>query len=360
MMSHDTAAIVPPLVSQHIGSIFACPGCGEALTVSVPRCIECSACHRSFDCERGIPRLFCANEWDDSKPDVTDAIRSFYEENPFPNYEDLDSDWALRERARKGIFARLLDEQIPHGAKILEVGCGTGQLSSFLSMRWGRTVFGSDLSLASLRLGHEFKERNHLDNVAFLQMNLFRPAFRPESFDVVICNGVLHHTADPLLGFLSISRLVKKGGYIIVGLYNGYGRIPTDVRRFVFGFPGSRLRFLDPRLRDEDLSDKRKYVWFMDQYRNPHESKHTIGEVLIWFDRAGVEFMNGIPKPLAFEQVTSEERLFEKTPRGTRLDHLLVQLGLLLRGGREGGFFVMIGRKQAVAGGTGRVRQLEV
>lgn len=346
MLARDAGPTVPPVVSQHIG-IFACPACGEAVTVSIARGIECSACHRSFDCEGGIARLFCANGWDDAKLDVTDVIRSFYEGNPFPGYKDLDSAWSLRERAGKGIFAHLLDEQIPHGARILDVGCGTGQLSSFLSMRWGRTVFGSDLSLASLRLGQDFKERNHLDNVAFLQMNLFRPAFRQESFDLVICNGVLHHTADPFLGFLSISRLVKRGGYIVVGLYNTYGRIPTDVRRFIFGFLGTRLKFLDARLRDTHLSDKRKHIWFMDQYRNPHESKHTFGEVLSWFDQGGFEFVNGIPKLRAFEQMTSEERLFEKSPQGGRVDHFLVQLGMLLRGGREGGFFVMIGRRRA-------------
>ena len=35
-------------------------------------------------------------------------------------------------------------------------------------------------------------------------MNLFKPCFKPEQFDVVLCNGVLHHTADPWGGFQSI------------------------------------------------------------------------------------------------------------------------------------------------------------
>lgn len=43
---------------------------------------------------------------------------------------------------------------------------------------------------------------------------------------------------------------------------------------------------------------------------------------------------------------TSGERLFEKSPQGGRVDHFLVQLGMLLRGGREGGFFVMLGRRR--------------
>ena len=136
----------------------------------------------------------------------------------------MDSEWSLREKAEQGIFVRLLDEQIAHGANVLEVGCGTGQLTNFLGLRWGRSVFGADICLNSLKLGQEFKQDNQVDNAAFVQMNLFKPVFKPESFDLVICNGVLHHTSDPLLGFESISRLVKKGGHIIVGLHRPVDR----------------------------------------------------------------------------------------------------------------------------------------
>ena len=54
-----------------------------------------------------------------------------------------------------------------------------------------------------------FKQQNDCDRAHFVQMNLFRPAFKPGSFDLVISNGVLHHTSDPFLGFKSISRLVR-------------------------------------------------------------------------------------------------------------------------------------------------------
>ena len=83
----------------------------------------------------------------------------------------------------------------------------------------------------------------------------------------------------------------------------------------------------------------------MDQYRHPHESKHTIGETMRWFERTGFEFVNGIPKATAFASFASDERLFAANPRGSRLDHFVVQAGMLLSGGSEGGFFVMIGRK---------------
>ena len=337
--------VVPSYLAQYI-NIFMCPSCGGVLEISGNQHnIECSDCNTSFQCDQGIPLLFWPNMWD-SQEDVTEIEKSFYEDNPFPGYEDLDSQSSLREKAEKGVFARLLDDQIPHEGMVLEAGCGTGQLSNFLGMTWGRNIFATDICLNSLKLGQEFKLENQIENVAFIQMNLFKPVFRSETFDLVISNGVLHHTSNPFNGFKSILKLVKKGGFIVVGLYNTYGRITTDIRRSIFRQSGNRLKFLDPRFRDKDLSEKRKQTWFADQYKNPHESKHTIGEVLNWFDQTGVEFTNSIPKAIAFESFSPAEELFKVNPRGTKFDHFLVQLGMLLGGGKEGGFFIMIGQKK--------------
>lgn len=343
-MNTGVARPLPSLFADNI-DMFACPVCDGPLRMSDDcTAMECSGCQHEFPSENGIPLLFWPNEWD-SKTDVTDIVKEFYEENPFPNYEGLDSGQSLRQKADQGVFAHLLDDQIPHGAKLLEVGCGTGQLSNFLGMRWGRTVFGADLCVNSLNLGHGFKQKNEIDNTAFVQMNLFRKVFKPASFDLVVCNGVLHHTSDPSLGFQSISKLVKEGGYIIVGLYNTFGRIPTDIRRLVFKLPWLRLKLLDSRFRDRGIDEVRRQTWFMDQYKHPHESKHSFGEVLRWFEQAGFQFVNSIPNAGVFEPFAADEKLFATKSPGSRLDHFLVQAGMLLGGGSEGGFFIMIGRK---------------
>lgn len=324
--------------------IFMCPICGGDLEIT-GRQIKCPKCQSCYEVKNNIPLLFQPNDWNSSKKDITDAEKEFYENTPFPNYEDFESVGDLVQKAKRGLFARLLNEQIPFNVRVLEVGCGTGQLSNFLGIAH-RTVFGTDMCLNSLRLGQEFKERSDLERVGFYQMNLFRPIFKEESFPIVICNGVLHHTSDPLTGFQSISRLVKKGGYILVGLYNKYGRVITDIRRHIFKIFKDRFRFLDPRLRSKDIGELKKLTWFMDQYKNPHESKHTIGEVLKWFDQVGFDFVNSIPKSKAFRVVSKEEKLFKANPRGNWLDHFIVQNKLIFKGSKEGGFFLMIGKRK--------------
>jgi SAM-dependent methyltransferase len=298
----------------------------------------------SYQVQSGIPCLFMPNHWPRSKTDVTEIVKEFYEETPFPNYDGLDSRDSLRRKARGGVFACLLDEQIAHSATVLEVGCGTGQMTNFLGMGWGRVCIGTDLCMNSLCLAKDFRDRFSINNAHFVQINLFRPPFKEGAFDIVISNGVLHHTSDCALAFRSISPLVKPGGFIIIGLYNWLGRLPTLWRRWLIEQFGEAGTLLDHRLRGKAKSARRE-AWFMDQYRHPHETKHSIDEVLAWFDAARFDFMSCIPT-IGDEEFSDDMRLFEPHPPGRFLDRLSTELEMLLSGGADGGLYIMVGRKR--------------
>ena len=162
--------------------------------------LVCEKSGQTFPVTDGIPQLFWPHEKFNSSTDVTEIVKAFYEETPFPNYDDHDSVRSLIEKSRRGLYARVLDESIPYNSDVLEVGCGTGQLTNFLGISC-RRVIGTDMCLNSLRLAENFRREHGLNRVRFVQMNLFKPCFKPEQFDVVLCNGVLHHTADPWGGF---------------------------------------------------------------------------------------------------------------------------------------------------------------
>ncbi len=325
-----------------IESLWRCPACGGALQ-SNGSSAECSGCHTMFKCDDGIWQLFWPHE--PFEGDVTEVVREFYERHPFPSYDDHESLRSLISKSRKGVYAKLLADQIPFNARVLEIGCGTGQLSNFLAIGC-RTVIGTDLCMNSLRLAEDFRRRQGLTRARFVQMNLFRPAFAAEQFDVVLCNGVLHHTSDPRGGLERIVRLVKPGGHVVVGLYNRFGRWFLDARRGVFRITGGRFRWIDPYLRATPMSRTKRDAWFADQYQHPHESTHTMDEVLGWFDAMGLDFVNAVPKTRPWDRFTDRERLFAVTERGTPFDHVLAQAKLVFTGNREGGFFLMIGRKR--------------
>jgi SAM-dependent methyltransferase len=279
--------------------------------------------------------------------DVTDIVKAFYEKTPFPNYDDVDNERALLEKAREGAFARLLSEQIPFSARVLEVGCGTGQLTNFLSIGH-RSVLGVDLCGNSLRLAQSFKEGQNLERATFAQMNLFRPALKRDFFDVVISNGVLHHTSDCRLAFRTIGGLVKPGGHLIVGLYSAYSRKLHAARRVIVRWTGVTSAWLDPHFGRVGADGKRE-AWFQDQYHHPHETCHTIDEAMGWLEEDGFDFVNSIPKPEPGPVLGSRENLFAPRGSGSSVSRVMSQLANMGSGYREGGFFIVIGRRR---GGT--------
>lgn len=323
--------------------IFCCPRCKSDLNL-LEGVLTCDSCDDHFPILGDIPQLFCSNQWDESKKDVTNAIKSFYEKTPFPNYDQIDDVASLRMKASKSLFGKWLDEQIPFGTRILECGCGTGQLTNFLSLS-SRTAIGTDICMNSLGLASRFKELNELKRAYFCQMNLFNPCFKKETFDLVISNGVLHHTSDPLLGFMTIANLVKPGGYILIGLYHKYGRLATDIRRLIFKYSKDRFKFLDRRVVSQGIDEIRRQAWYLDQYKNPHESKHTVGEVLKWLDQSGLEFIHSIPKTTLFEGVSESEKLFKADRLGNVFERFLQDVAMIFPGHKEGGFFTVIAKK---------------
>lgn len=325
-----------PMFSDRILANLAVPG-GDDVRLDGESLIEASGTRHNFI--KGIPSLFIPNETDGK--DVTDKVRSFYEENPFPNYEGMEEFGELVSKGSKNAFSKNLLDAIGYNKMVLECGCGTGQLSHFLQLN-NNHVLGIDMSLSSLALAVEHKKRNGLPRSAFCQMNIFNMAIKDNSFDVVISHGVLHHTFDAKRAFGEIVKKAKPGGTVMVGLYNYYARVPTWLRSKVIGVLGPNIDFV-VRSRIKDV--RKANIWIKDQYYNPHETWHSIDEVLGWFKEFGVDFLNCSPSILSTdgEETTS---LFNQTDPGDVYKRVVTQLGWLGSIAREGALFDVIGRKQ--------------
>jgi len=325
--------------------LMRCPIDGEAL-IWDRAASELRDANHVYPIEDGIPLLLAPRIAPRGpKNDVTGVVKGFHEASPFPRYDGVDTRESLRQQVRARLTARLLDDQISKSARILEVGCGTGQLTNVLAMAWGRTVVGCDICRNSLKLAVGFRDRFAVDNAHFVQMNLFDPFFRQHSFDVVISDGVLHHTSDAAAAFRAMQELVKPGGHAVIGLYNRLGRLPTLwLRSLVYTF-GDFAALLDGRMRRE-RDPGRRQARLREQYRHPHETRHSIDEVMDWFERAGYDFVSCIP-PIGDRELTDDAMLFEPQPKGSYLDRLSTELEMLLSGGAEGGgSYIMIGRKR--------------
>lgn len=331
-----------PVPAELLACLRAPGGNGRATLERGPDGFHCPETGAFYPDRDGVPSLLTQIEG--GPEGITGRIRAFYEAHPFPNYEGAQDFAALVARGKKSDFARALLNTVGSNRLVLECGCGTGQMSNFLSAN-DNFVLGVDLSLSSLKLGLQHKRDNDLRRVAFCQMDIFDLAIKDQSFDVVVSTGVLHHTKDARRAFAAIVRKAKPGGLVVVGLYNSYARLPTLLRSKLIGLLGARIDYVvRNRIRDRRKAE----IWVKDQYYNPHETWHSIDEVLGWFDENGVGYL-GCRPPILGAGLPPGEDLSVKTSPGTKLARIATQLGWLGTIAREGALFVMIGRRGAVS-----------
>lgn len=115
------------------------------------------------------------------------------------------------------------------GLKCLDVGCGGGRLSIAMARLGAAEVVGCDISEDGLCDAR--RRAGGLKNLRFECASALALPFPDASFDFVLCNGVLHHTPDPVRGFGEITRVLKPGGRCFVLLYGKGGlRWPTVMK----------------------------------------------------------------------------------------------------------------------------------
>jgi len=283
---------------------------------------------------------------------VLRVVNAFYEANPFPGFDP--GKYEVRDDlvTRASWYARRVDAEIPFDATVADIGCGTGQLACFLALK-RRRVLGIDYSERSLALAETLKERLALPTVEFRRLNLLDWDLPENAFDFVFCNGVLHHTSDPYRGFCNLVRITKPGGRLVVGLYNRYGRLMLLWRRRVVALlsridAGAKDRAIRKQLVTHDTDEAKRHTWYADQYEHPHESTHTVAEVLDWFAKNGIRYVSSFPKIELFDP--GSKRIFRPRQvaawRNGAAAHLLVQLGWVLTQNAGGGYFVLVGQKQ--------------
>ncbi|MGA2903368.1 MAG: methyltransferase domain-containing protein [Candidatus Korobacteraceae bacterium] len=94
------------------------------------------------------------------------------------------------------------------GERILDVGCGTGQLTAEIT-QFGAEVVGIDSSAEMIA-----SARKNFPQVTFEVADVTALTYADE-FDVVISNAALHWVRDQPAAIASIARALKRGGRLI-------------------------------------------------------------------------------------------------------------------------------------------------
>lgn len=236
---------------------------------------------------------------DQETSDIERQVVAMYERHPFPSYTDK-----FRKTSEE-MFLKMrllgLSEEDYSNKKILDCGCGTGEFTCFYAAR-GNELTAIDLSAPSIEQARAYAASYNLaERIDFRRQSVLELDLPADHFDIVYSYGVLHHTPDPYRGYVNMVRVCKPGGVVIVSVYSLYSRFVHRAKqrliRWIAGDDiekrcrwGRRLFPLTARklkLRAHDESDAVLY----DQFAIPHESLHTVNEILGWMRDNDVEYI---------------------------------------------------------------------
>jgi SAM-dependent methyltransferase len=142
----------------------------------------------------------------------------------------------------------------PDGARVLEVGCGPGHLSTRLARDHGLEVTGLDLDpamIARARANTDRAGNRGGPRPSFLVGEVAALAFPDQSFDLVVSTLSMHHWADPAAGLTEIGRVLRPGGRALIwdlrpgGRPHVFGPRHAHIPDPVDHTRGSRLRVVN-------------------------------------------------------------------------------------------------------------------
>ncbi|MEQ8765551.1 MAG: methyltransferase domain-containing protein [Planctomycetota bacterium] len=202
-----------------------------------------------------------------------------------------------------------IDASFYPGKTVLDAGAGHGRYLRELAALGAKTIVGLDLGR-----GIGFDREGDPPSVLRVRGDLRHPPLAPQSFDLVFCDGVVHHTPDARQAVSALARLVRPGGYLYLWVYprgsvlwesvHRAGRaVTTRLPNPVLGGLCTALvpllsvvpTYSQTRLGRASWQQCAQVVW--DWLSPPYQSHHSFEEVQGWLEAEGFEGCERLPVP---------------------------------------------------------------
>lgn len=165
--------------------------------------------------------------------------------------------------------------------KILDVGCGTGELS-LLFAEMGHEVSGIDISIQMLKTAKAKAEACGA-NITFGEGDAENPPFDTSSFDIVFSRHLLWTLPNPKTAVENWNRVLRKNGKVVIidGVWDSR-TLGSRVRRNAGSLLTLLLERKDPRKGHSEYSDELKA-------RLPHSGGTPLEKVNEYLSNSGFE-----------------------------------------------------------------------
>jgi ubiquinone/menaquinone biosynthesis C-methylase UbiE len=143
------------------------------------------------------------------------------------------------------IVDQILKDRYNLGDCILDAGCGSGR-----NLKWfyntGFEIHGTDIDISKV---NNCKEVYPLQNEHFIFSYIENMPYKPNSFNHIICNAVLHFAQDLsqyLKMFQELLRILKPKGTLFIRTASNFGieKQVYHIGKGVYNLPDGSQRFL--------------------------------------------------------------------------------------------------------------------
>jgi tetratricopeptide (TPR) repeat protein/2-polyprenyl-3-methyl-5-hydroxy-6-metoxy-1,4-benzoquinol methylase len=267
---------------------------------------------------------------------VSEEVRDQYEQNPYPRWVKLPmrhDALPFNEELRRGLplapFVPMRDDSAP---EVLVAGCGTGSHSILVAQRFrGARVLAIDLSLSSISYAKRKTQELGIANIEYAHADILRLDDIARTFDIIESSGVLHHMADPFLGWRKLLSRLRPGGFMGLGFYSEIARRHVvKAREFIAarGYAGTLddIRRFREDLTTKDMGAELKWLSRMSDFYSTsacrdllfhvHENRLSLGQIESFLTEFGLHFIGFELDPRALHQYRSR---FTDDPSGTNL-----------------------------------------
>ncbi|MFH8347523.1 class I SAM-dependent methyltransferase [Streptomyces sp. NPDC018045] len=148
----------------------------------------------------------------------------------FGLYRETDSPWAWSKALRRMEDRMGQALARPPGARVLDAGCGVGDVAGRLAGRFGLRIHGVDLLDTHVAQARRRARRRGLDHLlTFSRGDYADLDFPDESFDAVYTMETLVHAAEAEAVLRQFHRVLKPGGRLVMFEYarETAARMPT-------------------------------------------------------------------------------------------------------------------------------------
>ena len=242
--------------------------------------------------------------------DKADAVRAFYESHPYPApIDNLDRHRELYRNPDRRRAASLLlwpTEKQRANREILVAGCGTSQAAIHALREPDARVTAIDISETSMRHTRDLQQQYGLRNLNLHRLAIEQVGELGQTFDQIVCTGVLHHLADPDTGLRSLRNVLAPSGAMQVMVYAPYGRAGINMMQ-------DYCRLLEVSATEEELRDLGTVIGALSadhpiaglarrakDFRNPdaladallhpQDRAYTVAQLYAWLERCGLSF----------------------------------------------------------------------